>query len=156
MNKILFKCRIKSTKEWVYWNPFGRIVTIEFSDSSYNHDGKCFELISEIHELLDLETAAKSIGFIDKTGKAIFVGDSVDIYTYRYYGVDNTYSGKVIIDDYLVLSLFNENGLNAASENNIAAFCEIRGGCLTEYEIMEELHEHKKESSDSNIEKEEY
>ena len=143
MNKTLFKCRIKSTKEWVYWNPFGRIVTIEFSDSSYNHDGKCFELIIEIHELLDLETAAKSTGLIDRTKKAIFVGDFLNIYTYPHDSMENFYSEKVIIDNLLILPLFNEYRLSA----------DIRGKYLTEYEIMEHPHEHKKASSNLNIEK---
>ena len=87
MREILFRGRIKNTKEWVYWDVFGRLCSkdnmevIQFrvvtatTDDYISYNASYYDYVYQIYDLLDKETVGQCVELPDKNGNKIFEGD---------------------------------------------------------------------------------
>ena len=79
MRKILFRCKLQESGEWIYWDMLGRITTQFGKISKYTRKTRYGEhhyyFVHQLWDRLDRSTIGQFTGQRDKNKKPIFEGD---------------------------------------------------------------------------------
>lgn len=129
MRKLLFRCKIKNTGEWVYWDMLGRITTHTGKISKHTRKTRCgesyYHFAHQLWESLDRSTLGECTGLKDGFKKLIFEGD---ILVGPNFDDDDGY-GVVIWDD------------GAWEVSNDHRCDEFRNIMVDHYDVLGNIHE---------------
>ncbi|MBQ3514300.1 MAG: hypothetical protein IJA32_10990 [Lachnospiraceae bacterium] len=85
-DKSLFRAKLKSNNEWIYWNVYGEICEISgkkttfvfvMNSGSFNINFIHYDYIHQVLHLINKDTIGRYFGANDKDGTKIFEGDII-------------------------------------------------------------------------------